>query len=180
MMRNLEDIPTFREASNARSPLRRPRHRLLARNAQTAAKQQMCLDFLQAGDSPRRAAERIAIRPQLIDKWRGLDPEFAAAYTEAVKTAADKAAERIVGLLPRAVDVAEATLEAQDPKLAWDGAYKLLKGRGMLTDSLEVQGAILNVNVPVAQLTAEELRLLLADIREQRKALPGPKEGDGH
>lgn len=49
---------------------------------------------------------------------------------------------------------------------------------GKVAEKVEVAGTLLNVNVPVAQLSAEELRLLLADIRERRKVLPSPKEGD--
>ena len=56
-------------------------------------------------------------------------------------------------------------------------SWERLEGR--VVEKVELAGTLLNLNVPVAQLTAEDLRLLLADIRERRKALPMPKERDG-
>ncbi len=176
-MRDLKHIPPTRLASTKRSPERKERRRGQTKIANYVAKQQMILTFLLAGDSVQRAAERVGIDTERIYGWNNRFPEFKAAFHEAVATAKAAATDRLDGMLPKAVDVLEDVLKSSDTRMAWDGAYKLMKGRGVLTDSHELKGEITHrLAVMLDEKPLEELLALEAELAERKKLVEGSCE----
>lgn len=133
-MTKLTDVPLTRPAANERSPLRKPRARGQRIQAIKVGYQEAFLAFIRVGDSRARAAGRARVLPKTVERWQADDPEFARLYREAQEEGKAMIEGRLDGLTPRAVDVAEDTLENKDPKLAWDAAHKILRGRGLLRD----------------------------------------------
>ena len=140
----LADVPLGVSAANERSPFRQPRRKRVARKAVKVARQEFYLALIRAGESKARAVIRGEVSANTVEKWQQ-DPKFAQRCREATEMAKAAAEGRLEGLLPRAVGVAEETLEDEDTRLRWDAAHKILRGRGVLRDADVVP--VVGVNV---------------------------------
>lgn len=83
------------------------------RQALTPAQEQAIL-LLAAGKTVTATAEALGVTRQTVSTWANQDAEFMAALALARKETLEAGADRVRGLVAKALDAVEAAFEAED------------------------------------------------------------------
>jgi len=101
----------------------RDRTRQLAHPADgLSVAQQNAVDALLAGLSDTEAAEAAGVTRQTVNAWKNHNPTVVAAMNQARRDLWERSADRLRGLVPKAIDMLEVALGSPvpDPKTALD------------------------------------------------------------
>jgi len=83
---------------------------------QLSQAQLTAIDLLVAGSSVTDAAEAVGVARQTASEWLNRDTDFTAALNVRRAEGFSGAADKLRGLLPKALDVLEAYLESSAPQ----------------------------------------------------------------
>jgi HEAT repeat protein len=94
--------------------------------------QEVAVALVLAGKTDGEAAEAAGVTRQTVWEWRHNHPTFIAEVNRRRKEVWGAAAERLRGLLGRAVEVLEEGLDAQDPRVRQRAASLVLQVLGLM------------------------------------------------
>jgi len=106
------------------------------------AKQHKAIELLLSGSNDRQVAQSIKVARQTVTEWRNHNPEFMAEINLRRQEIWVGQAERLRGLLDKAVDVLEENLAANEGRLQQSAAMYLLKCAGLYDGGLKPEGII--------------------------------------
>lgn len=91
--------------------------------------QQNAIDLLVTGKSDQDTADAVGVNRVTVSKWRLYDPWFQAELNRRRQDLWGTAAERLRGMLPKALDVLEGQLDDPDRRLT--AAVQVVKLAGL-------------------------------------------------
>lgn len=105
-----------------------------------SAEQTQALGLLLAGETDERAAQAVGVSRQTVWEWRSRNPEFMAELNRQRDTIWTAQADRLRGMIGKAIDVLAGDLDSDDPKARRDAAVHLLKCVGIYGADLTPAG----------------------------------------
>lgn len=130
---------------------------------QLSIEQENAIEHLLQGKSDRAVAETVSVSRQTVWEWRKHDPLFIAELNRQRSEMWMEARERLESLANRALDVVEAQLDSDDPKVALAAAKYILQGTSLLGETkLPLEGPTTPEGVVQAELRIEARKELLA------------------
>lgn len=126
---------------------------------QLSVKQQNAIDILVTGKTDAEVAEAVGVNRVTVTKWRNYHPGFQAELNRRRRNMWGASAERLRGLLPKALDVIEA--ELRDGKNKLRAAVQVTKLAGL--ESVGAPGGFEDVAEIIDRLVGERVQVIQAE-----------------